>query len=131
MRTEFALVGTALITAGALALPATANAAPVRADVERDAGGRCAATSTWDLGLEKERGRIEVDFEIDSRRSGERWKIKVTHNDRTIFNRTRITDREGEIDVDRDVRNKRGTDRFTVRAVNKGTGEVCRATLRI
>jgi hypothetical protein len=132
MNTRSALAATAaLATAATLAVPAVASAAPVRTDVEREEGGLCRASSFWDLNLEKERGRIEIDVDIDTPTPGQRWKVKVTHNDRTVVNRTRVTDREGELDLTRWVTDRRGTDRVTFRAVNRSTGETCRGSLRI
>jgi hypothetical protein len=122
--------GTAAAALAGMVLAVPATAAPVRADVEREKGGRCSAASSWDLSLDKERGRIEIDVDIESRQPGERWIVKVTHNGRTVFNRTRITDDEGELDVDRTVRNKKGKDAiaFTARSA---AGETCRGSLRI
>ncbi len=129
IRTATAAATAAAALAG-MVLAAPATAAPVRTDVEREKGGRCSATSYWDLSLEKERGRIDIDVDIESRQAGERWTVKVTHNGRTVFNRTRLTDDEGELDVDRTVRNKKGADSiaFTARS---STGETCRGRLRI
>ena len=128
IRTATAATAAAAIAGMVLAVPATA--APVRTDVEREKGGRCSATSAWDLSLEKERGRIDIDVDIESRQAGEQWTVKVMHNGRTAFDRTRTTDDEGELDVDRTVRNKRGTDTiaFTARS---SAGETCRGSLRI
>jgi hypothetical protein len=132
MHTRSALATTAaLATAATLAVPAVAGAAPVRTDVERENGGRCTASSFWDLNLEREGGRIEIDLDIDTSTPGQRWKVKVTHDNRTVVNRTRATDREGELDLTRWVNDRRGTDRVTFRAVNSSTGETCRGSLRI
>lgn len=129
IRTATAAATAAAAMAGmVLAVPAAA--APVRTDVEREKGGRCSATSYWDLSLEKERGRIEIDVDIDSRQAGEQWTVKVTHNGRTVFNRTRSTDDEGELDVDRTVRNKKGTDTISFTA-RSSAGETCSGRLRI
>lgn len=51
----------------------------------------------WDLSLDKERGRIEADLDIDSDRSGQRWKITMKHNGKTIYSGTRTTDADGEV----------------------------------
>ncbi len=132
MQTRSALATTAaLATAATLAVPAVAGAAPVRTDVERESGGRCTASSFWDLNLEKEGGRIEIDLDIDTPAPGQRWKVTVNHNDRTVVNRTRATDREGELDLTRWVNDRSGRDRVTFRAVNRSTGETCRGSLRI
>ena len=129
IRTATAAGAAAAALAGmVLAVPAAA--APVRTDVEREKNGRCTATSYWDLNLEKERGRIDIDVDIESLQAGEQWTVKITHNGRTVFDRTRLTDDEGELDVDRTVRNKKGRDTiaFTARS---SAGETCRGSLRI
>jgi hypothetical protein len=121
-------------TAGALAVGAwgvaPAAAAPVTAEVERELGGRCTASSTWDLNVEKEGKRIEIDVDVESLRANQKWQVRVWHNGSRIAKVTRVTGRDGELDVDRTVRNKKGKDRITFKAVSS-TGEVCRATLRI
>ena len=121
-------------TAGALALGAwtmaPASAAPVAADVERELGGRCTASSTWELNVEKEGKRIDIDVDVEAVRAHQAWKVRIWHNGKRITKVTRVTDREGELEVDRNVRNKKGKDRITFKAVSN-RGEVCRATVRI
>ncbi len=131
MSKRFAMATAAVSCAALLAVPAAASAAPIRMEVERESDGRCSARSTWDLNLEKENGRIDIDVEIDSPTAGQRWTIKVTHEGRTVVNRTRTTDRDGEVEVSKHVPNTRGKDKVTFRATNRTTGEVCRATLSI
>lgn len=131
MNKRFALLTTTATVSALLAVPTAAGAAPVRADVEREKEGRCSASSHWDFSLEKEHGWIDVDVDIDSRSRGQKWKVTLTHEGRTVYSKTRTTDREGEIDVNKHVRNTRGKDKVTFRATNKSTGEVCRASLTI
>ena len=124
------------VTAGALGIAATAAgfAAPASAfaaDVEREKHGDCTNRSTWELQLEKEHGRIEIDLDVDTPRSGQRWVIKLKHNGVLFDKVRRTTDAEGEFEVDRHVNNKRGEDRIKFRAVNKVTGEVCVGKLSI
>ena len=121
-----ALTGTAL-----LAVPIAASAAPIRAEVEREREGNCSASSDWNLNLEKEHGRIDIDVDVDSRTAGQKWKVKITHEGSTVYSKTRTTDRDGEIEVGKRVKNTRGTDKVTFRATNSSTGEVCRASLTI
>lgn len=131
MNKRFALATAALTGAAVLAVPTAASAIPVRAEVERDKEGRCTSTSTYELNLEKEGRWIDVDLDIDTRRAGQKWKVKVTHEGKTVYNKTRTTDREGEFDVDKYVKNTRGKDKVTFKATNRSTGEVCSASLTI
>ena len=131
MKKRIALATAALTGTALLAVPVAASAAPIRAEVEREKEGRCSSSSTWDLNLEKEHGRIDIDVDIDSRAAGQKWKVKITHEGKTVYNKTRTTDREGEIDVSRNVKDTRGKDKVTFRATNNSTGEVCRASLTI
>lgn len=107
-----------------------AGASPAAADVERDKSGRCTGSSSYQLDLEKERNRIEVDLEIDSRTRGERWAVKVRHNGKVFYDRARITDDDGEFDVDRRVPNRKGKDTISFTATSS-SGEKCTGSLRI
>lgn len=129
VRTTVATATAGMLAAGAWAIT-PASAAPVAADVERELGGRCSASSTYEFNVEKERKRIDVDVDVEAVRQGQKWKVRVWHNGKRIAKVTRVTDREGEFEVDRNVRNKKGKDRLTFKAVSS-TGEVCRATVRI
>lgn len=122
-----------LVLSGVLATSAVmAVGAPVAAqDVEREARGRCTGTSRWELSLEKEYGRIEVDLEIDTARRGRAWKVVLHHDGTQIVNRQRRTDREGEIDLRRLRRDTPGLDRFSFKAIDRVNGEVCRGKLSI
>ena len=131
MNRRIALATAALTGSALLAVPVAASAAPIRADVEREKDGRCSSSSTWDFNHEKEHGRIDIDVDVDSRAAGQKWKVKITHEGNTVYNKTRTTDREGEIDVSRNVKDTRGKDKVTFRATNNSTGEVCRASLTI
>lgn len=126
---RLALVGGTLgiLATGALAAPAATFAA----DIERERAGSCSAGSRWELSLERERGIIDIDLDLDTTRAGQTWTIRLKH-DGTLFSRiTRVSDREGEIEVDRWRANTPGEDRIKFRAVNQVTGEVCRGALSI
>jgi hypothetical protein len=113
-----------------LALTALVGSAPVAgADVEKERD--CSARSDWELSLERDDGRIEFDLDIDTPRSGQRWSIVIKQNDKVFFQNTRRTVDDGDIEIDRDRPDRRGTDRFWFRAVNRVTGEVCKGRISI
>jgi len=115
--------------AGLTALTAVAMIAPTGAaakdgDVIRT--GACTNRSDWKLKLSPENGRIEVEFEVDTPRVGQAWRVKLFQNGNRFFLGTRTTlAPSGSFEV-RVVRpNTTGTDSFRGRAVNLSTGEVC------
>ena len=116
-----ALAGTALLaTAG----PALAN----DADVIRRGG--CSGSSDWKLKASPENGRIEVEGEVDSNRTGQTWKWRMLHNGQvSARGSATTTGPSGSFDVRRVMVNLAGTDRIGWRATNPVTGEVCRGNL--
>ncbi len=116
-----ALAGTALLaTAG----PALAN----DADVIRRGG--CSGSSDWKLKASPENGRIEVEGEVDSNRTGQTWKWRMLHNGTVSASGTATTTGpSGSFDVRRLMVNLAGTDQIGWRATNPATGEVCRGSL--
>src|SRR5688572_19967888 len=70
------LLAGALLTA-AVAVPALPAAASDGDIIRR---GDCAGRTDWKLKAGPENGRIEVEGEIDSNRSGQTWKWRLVHN---------------------------------------------------
>jgi hypothetical protein len=117
-----------LVVGGATLAAAPATTAT---EVERERSGSCTGTSRWELQLEREHGLIEVDLEVDSRRAGDTWIVRLKHDGVLFAKVSRVTDRDGEFEVDRVRNNHRGTDYFWFRAVNQRSGEVCTGRLSI
>jgi len=122
-----------LATAGLMSLTALATAAmpASAADVERDKRGSCTGSSDWELELEKEHGRIEVNVDVDTRRANRSWRIRIWHDGTKFTDVTRRTDRDGEVDVERRRSDRSGRDTFHFHALDRVNGEVCRGTLSI
>jgi hypothetical protein len=116
-----ALAGTALLaTAG----PALAN----DADVIRRGG--CSGSSDWKLKASPENGRIEVEGEVDSNRTGQTWKWRMLHNGQvSARGSATTTGPSGSFSVRRLMVDLAGTDQIGWRARNPVTGEVCRGSL--
>jgi hypothetical protein len=114
---------TALMTAAIGAVPALAGSR----DVIRQ--GSCSGRSDWKLKLSPENGRIEVQFEVDSNRVGQTWRVRLRHDGVLFFNALRTTQGpSGSFEVRRVVANHAGTDAFRARAVNVNSGETCVGT---
>ena len=88
--------------------------------------GACSGASDWKLKLSPENGKIEVEYEVDSNKVGQTWRVKLFHDGDRFFVGTRQTaGASGSFEVRKVVANHSGTDDFRARARNLGTGEVC------
>lgn len=125
LRALAALTGTAAVLAYGVPLAPTAHAGD---DVRT--GGRCSANATWKLKAKPDDGRLEVEGEVDSNRSGQVWRWRLKHDGVLVASGTRTTGgASGSFDVRRLVADHSGTDVIVFRARRPATGEVCRGTL--
>jgi hypothetical protein len=92
--------------------------------------GNCSAGADWKLKAKSDDGRIEVEGEVDSNRNGQTWRWRIKHNGTTSA-RGRATTRgpSGSFSVERRMVNLAGRDRFVLRAVHAGSGQVCRGVV--
>jgi hypothetical protein len=120
-----AAVSVGVIAAGLL------TAAPAQAssdDVVKE--GRCSLGSTFELKVGLDDGRLDIEFEVDSNRVGQRWFVRITDNGDRIFADNRITRApSGSFTVDLRARNRPGTDRIRAVATTQSTGERCEAVI--
>ena len=90
--------------------------------------GSCSGAADWKLKVKTDDGRLEVEGEIDSNVSGQRWRWALRHNgsvsDRGVGT---TTGRSGSFEVERKVVNLAGTDTVVFRAVRDG--QVCRGVV--
>jgi hypothetical protein len=119
---------TRIAVTGALALGvmAVGSTAAVAKDGDVVRTGSCSGASDWKLKLSPENGKIEVEYEVDSNKVGQTWRVKLFHDGNRFFVGTRQTaGASGSFEVRKVVANHSGTDEFRARAVNLATGEVC------
>ena len=92
--------------------------------------GSCSATTDWKTQAKLDDGRIEVEGEVDSNRTGQTWHWTVRQNGAMADRGTGVTaGRSGSFSIERHLRNTAGTDMFVFRAMNPATREVCRGTV--
>ncbi len=116
------LVATTLITA-----PMGASAKD--GDIIRR--GSCTGAADWKLKLSPENGRIEVEFEVDQNRNGQRWNVRMKRNGSVFWRGSRRTQPpSGSFEVRRLTRDGAGVEKIAVRARNPRSGEVCRGLAR-
>lgn len=115
----------AVTTLAVGAVPAAAG------EVEREKRGDCTRSSDWDFELEKEHGRIDVTVDLDTNRSGRRWRVRIWHNGTLTTNVLRRSQDDGDVEVERVRPDRRGRDTIRFRAVDQVNGEVCTGSLSI
>ncbi len=132
MQTRLALAALALTTLAApLVLTAPALASHGGGDVVRTHGG-CTGSPTWKLKAKPDNGRIEVEAEVDSNRSGQVWDWRIRHDGSLSSKGTSKTaGASGSFSVHRRMTDLAGTDHFDFRAVRRATGQVCRGTIAL
>ena len=90
--------------------------------------GSCSGSADWKLKVKTDDGRLEVEGEIDSNVSGQRWRWTLRHNgsvsDRGVGT---TTGRSGAFEGERKVVDLAGTDTLVLRAVRDG--QVCRGVV--
>jgi hypothetical protein len=128
MRT-FGILAAVAVAATALlvtALPAAAGGPEVIRT------GNCSGAADWKLKVKLDDGLIDAEFEVDQNVNGQRWRVVLRRDGVRFFRGIRTTHApSGSFTVERRVANPAGPDRITARAVNLGTGQVCRAAATI
>ena len=96
------------------------------ADGEVIRHGSCSGSTDWKIKAKPDDGRLEVESEIDSNRSGQTWAWTLKHDGAVADQgRSTTTGRSGSFEVERKTNNSEGKDSFRFRAVNNASGEVC------
>jgi hypothetical protein len=123
MRTTLAVaaLSTALVVTGAPLAQASGGA-----DGRVIRTGSCSGTADWKLKAKHDDGRIEVEYEVDSNRSGQTWRVRVFDDGVRVVATTAITGgRSGSFSVERRVANRAGSDDFVARARDLSSGQLC------
>jgi len=126
---------TALSTVAALAVVAGGVAVSAPAEAKsRVVSARAHCTTTHTVGSLKAKasnGLIEVEFQVDSNRNGQRWTYTIRRNGALKASGARLTlAPSGSFTVAKRISNAAGVDRIVAVAKNTRTGEVCTATVR-
>lgn len=125
MKKGFTIVLAAAFAVGALAVAPSAMAKD--GDVIKE--GNCTGGSDWKLKLSEENGQIEVEFEVDQNKVGDKWRVTLKHNGERFYRQVKETKGpSGSFEVEQVEPNLAGDDRFVGKALNLSTGEECRGT---
>lgn len=118
------------VGAGALAIASPAHASGGDRGVERT--GRCSAGAEWELEAKHDDGRIETEFEVDSNRVGQTWRVRLADNGVVVFRGSRLTVApSGSFSLERRMANRAGTDTIRAVATHVATGQRCVGTVSL
>jgi hypothetical protein len=102
----------ALATTALLAAPVTLLAAgPAQADDDKEREFRVAGAEV-DFSVEKERGRFDVDIDLDDAKRGSKWRFTLRHDGKVVYNKVKRADSDGDVDIDLKRPNTAGKDTF-------------------
>jgi hypothetical protein len=122
------LIATALVAGAVLAVPAPTFAKA--GDIIRT--GNCSGSADWKLKVSPENGRWEVEFEVDSNRVGQTWRVKIYSEGVLRYNQLKQTlAPSGSFTARKIVPNTTGTDDIVARARNINSGHLCVAKLSV
>ena len=115
-----------IAAAGALAFTVMGATTAFAKDGDVIRRGSCSGATDWKLKLSPENGKIEVEYEVDSNKVGQTWRVRLFHDGNRFFAGTRTTaGASGSFEVRKVVANHSGSDSFRARATNVASGEVC------
>jgi hypothetical protein len=118
-------------TIAALAVPVTmAGPAQASGSDAVKAHGTCSNGATWKLKAKHDDGRIQWEFEVDAKRSGRVWSVRVRDNGTTVFSGKRTTTPpSASFSVERRTANRSGADQIRARATRGAA--VCHGKLSV
>ena len=90
--------------------------------------GSCSGSADWKLKVKTDDGRLEVEGQVDSNKSGQTWVWKMKDNRVVVARGTATTGGpSGSFGVERRIANRSGTDRVVFKA--KHAGQKCRGVI--
>ena len=94
--------------------------------------GNCTAATDWKLKAKPCDGRLEVEFEVDSNVTGQRWTYTLRHDGTVKASGARTTKSpSGSFSVEKRLPNAAGVHTISATSKNASTGETCTASLVI
>lgn len=120
------LAGTMLVLGALVVAPSPAFAK----DGDIIKTGNCSGLTDWKLKVGREDGGLEVEYQVDSNRVGQQWRVRLLDDGVLRASVTRTTKApSGSFTVRRIIPNMAGTDDIVARARNLATGELCVAKI--
>lgn len=122
----------AAATTGLVLLLGVGVSGPAWAMDDARALGSCSRSADWELRAKARDGRIEVRFEVDTNRRGQRWIYTIRRDGALTATGKRTTNSSsGSFRAQRTLADPPGTTRVTATARNPRTREHCRAAVTL
>jgi hypothetical protein len=124
-----------ILTTAAISLALLVPAVPAAQAKDGDDGeilrtGSCSGSADWKLKAKRDDGALEVEWEVDSNRVGQVWRVRIFDNgDRVVATRRTTQAPSGSFEVERHIANRAGSDHLVARSRDLASGQVCRGTL--
>ena len=94
--------------------------------------GTCDAGSTSKIKAKTDDGKLEVEFEVDQNKNGEKWRVKLKDNSDVVFRGDAVTKApSGSFSLERRIADQPGADSIVAKAKNRDSGERCSAKVQI
>ncbi|GAA1927031.1 hypothetical protein [Nocardioides marmoribigeumensis] len=123
-----ATLAAATLATGGLALVGTAPAQAGGSDDRVIRTGSCSQRGVWKLKAKADDGRIEVELEVDTNRTGQTFEVRLRRDGALFLSGRRTTQGpSGSFTVERRISNSPGDDVIVARAV-RGSN-VCRGQI--
>jgi hypothetical protein len=103
---------------------------PAAAIADVRVSGTCGSGASSELRLKADHGEIRLRFELEGRRTGERWRIVLVHERRVVWRGTRRTRSGRRLRVRRSLHDYAGADSVRAHASGPG-GNTCSASATI
>ena len=88
--------------------------------------GNCSGAATWKMKLAEQDNRIDVEYEVDVNRRGQRWRVVLWHNGRRVVSGIyRTAGLSGSFSVNKLETDRAGEDTFRARAVRLNGAQTC------
>lgn len=116
--------------AGLALVATTTTAAQAKGDDAVRRSGTCSGSTHWKLKAKADDGQVETEYEVDSNKNGQVWKVTLRHDGDVAFTGRRTTQApSGSFSVERRLPDHAGADVVRASARNVDTGERCSGTL--
>ena len=123
-----ALTTATLLAVGAPGLTPSAHASHGGDDDRVIQTGSCSNGARWKLKVKTDDGRLEVEGEVDTNKSGQTWSWKIKDNGSVAAKGSATTGgRSGSFSVERQIMNQSGTDNVVFKA--RYNGQVCTGSI--
>jgi hypothetical protein len=94
--------------------------------------GNCSGSSSSEIKAKPDDGRLEVEFEVDQNKAGDKWKVKLKDNSEVVFRGSATTrGASGSFSIERKIPDRSVSDKIKGVARNRSTDERCSATVTI